>query len=59
MLQLALQISAVANDKGGNDERANSAPDEQVGLFAGALPFVENPAPHRAENNDAGHVQRP
>ena len=30
-----------------------------MGLFAGALPFMENPTPHGAEDNDAGHVQRP
>jgi len=27
--------------------------------FAGAFPFVQNPAPDRAENDDAGHVQGP
>ena len=53
------QISAVADDDGGNDERADAAADEQVRLPAGAFPFVENPAPHGAEDDDARHVQRP
>ena len=30
-----------------------------MGLATSPFPFVEYPTPHGAENNDAGHVQRP
>ena len=56
---MAFQISAPANDDGRKDQRGNAASDEQMRLFARAFPFVKNPAPHRAEDDDAGHVQRP
>ena len=38
---------------------AMPARDEPVGLLARTLPLVEDPAPHGAEDDDAGHVQRP
>src|ERR1700733_15154321 len=55
----AFQPGAKADDDGREDERGDAAADEQVRLFAGAFPFMENPAPHRRKNDDAGHVQRP
>lgn len=30
-----------------------------MGLATSPFPFVEDPTPHGAENDDAGHVQRP
>ena len=30
-----------------------------MGFLARAFPFVENPAPHRTEDDNAGHVQGP
>lgn len=56
---MVFQISAPANDDGRKDQRGNAASDEQMRLSARAFPFVKNPAPHRAEDDDAGHVQRP
>ena len=47
------------DDGGGEDKRDDATGDEEVRLLAGAFPFVQDPAPHRAEDNDAGHVQGP
>src|SRR5271168_623913 len=56
---MAFQPGAKADDNRGENKRDDAASDEQVGLFAGTFPFVEDPAPHGRENDDAGHVQRP
>src|SRR5690242_17398681 len=56
---MALQISTAANDNSGENERDDPAGDECMRFFARALPLMQNPAPHRAENDDAGHVKGP
>ena len=55
----ALQVGAVADDDRGQDQHGDARRDQAVRLLARALPLVENPAPHRAEDDDARHVQRP
>ena len=53
------EVGADADDEGGENEREDARGDEPMRLLAGALPFVEDPAPHRAEDDDAGHVEGP
>ena len=50
---------AEADDDGGEDEQPDAGGDDAVHLATRALPFVEYPAPHGAENDDARHVQGP
>ena len=55
----SFHISPDADDDRGEDQGGDTCHDEAEGFFAGALPFVEEPSPHRAENDDARHVQSP
>ena len=56
---MALQISPASNDDSGENERGNAAGNECMRFFARVFPLMQNPAPHRAENDDACHVKRP
>ena len=56
---LSLKIGAVADNDSRENKSGNAASDEGVGLSARAFPFMKNPTPHRAKNNNAGHVEGP
>ena len=43
----ALQVGAVADHDGGENEREDSRDDQRVGFLRGAFPLMENPAPYR------------
>lgn len=55
----ALDVGANTDDDSGKDQYRNSRHNQTIGLFAGSLPFVKDPAPHGAEDDDARHVQCP
>ena len=59
VLTSCLSKSSKTNNDGRKDEGGDAAGDEQVSLLARAFPFVKDPAPHGAEDDDAGHVQSP
>src|SRR5215203_5442234 len=56
---LYLHPGSVADHDGGENRGGDAGRDEAVRLLAGALPLVEDPAPHGAEYNDASHMERP
>ena len=56
---MAFKEGPVADDDGGQHQRKDAQRNQEVDFFARPFPFVQNPAPHRAEDDDAGHVQGP
>ena len=53
------QVGTVADDNRGNYECKDSKHNERECFLRGSLPLMKNPAPHRGENDDRGHVERP
>src|SRR3989339_654481 len=47
------------DDYSGYNQQNYTCRNEAVSLFTGPSPFMEYPTPHRTEDDDTGHVQRP
>src|SRR5450755_73500 len=53
------QVIPIPDDDRGRHQHKQARRDQKPGTRADALPFVQRNSPERAEDNDAGHVQRP
>ena len=56
---MTLQPGSISNDDGGRNQGGYAGSNQAVSLPAGTFPFMKKPAPGRAENDDARHVQGP
>jgi len=54
-----LKVCAKTDNYCGEQQSPDTAGDELMGLLARTFPFVEDPAPHRGKNDDAGHMESP